>query len=116
MCLQHVYLGIASNPASILGPPMLTYCTMFLAVKSICLCYTEPKKKSYGVAVLRSKLFMLVVLYVVLEDQQVNILKVGNEDGLRQAARSFWCFLGERGCLRHKGVELIPFHPLPLAS
>lgn len=72
---------------------MLTYCTMFLAVFSICLCYTEPKKESCSAAVLWYKLFMLIVLYVVLE--------AVNEDGLRQAARSSGC-LGERGCLRHK--------------
>lgn len=51
---------------------------------------------------------MLIVLYVVLEDQHINTLEAVTEDGLRQAARSFGCFLGERSCLRHKGVKLIP--------
>lgn len=98
-----------------LEPPLLTYCTVFLALLSIRLCYTEPKKKSYGVAILSSKLFMLILLYVFLEDQHVNTLEAGSEDSLTQAARSFWCFLGERGCLKHRSVKLIPLHPLSLA-
>lgn len=57
---------------------------------------------------------MLIVLYVVLEDQHMNTLEAVNEDGSRQAARSFGCFLGERGCLRHKGVKLIP--PMHMSS
>lgn len=51
---------------------------------------------------------MLIILYVVLEDQHINSLESLNEDGLRQSARNFRCFLGEGGCLRYKGVKLVP--------
>lgn len=51
---------------------------------------------------------MLIVLHVMLENQHINTLKAVNEEGSRQAARSFECFLGVRGCLRRKGVKLIP--------
>lgn len=83
-------------------------CTTFLAVCCQFAFDTQSRKETLGVAVLWRKLFVVRVLYVVWEDLHINTAEAVNEDGLRQACQNIWVYLGERGCLSHRGVKLVP--------